>query len=129
MIGSHFNLQHFNDRVFMPYKSGLIQAAVGGVCTMAFVVSQLFSGGAESKQKRITGKLDRVEARTFSLTDANAKQFEFELSPDATVYLNEKKIELREVSSGRNVDVRYEKQKGRLVARVVDVFPTHEDVA
>jgi hypothetical protein len=112
----------------MPYKSGLIQAAVGGFCTIAFVVSQLFSGSAESKQKRITGKLDRVEAGTFSLTDGNAKQFEFELSPDATVYLNEKKIELRDVSSGRNVDVRYEKQKGRLVARMVDVFPTHEDV-
>ncbi len=112
----------------MPYKSGLIQAAVGAVCTMAFVVSQLFSGGAESKQKRMTGKLDRVVERTFSLTDANAKVFQFELSPDATVYLNEKKIELQEVSSGRNVDVRYEKRKGRLVARVVDVFPTHEDV-
>jgi len=122
-----FNLQHSN-LVFMPYKSGLIQAAVGGFCTIAFVVSQLFSSGAESKQKRITGKLDRVEAGTFSLTDANAKRFEFELSPDATVYLNEKKIQLQEVSSGRNVDVRYEKQKGRLVARVVDVFPTHEDV-
>ena len=112
----------------MPYKSGLIQAAVGGFCTIAFVVSQLFSGGAEGKQKRITGKLDRVMERTFSLTDANAKVFEFELSPDATVYLNEKKLELQEVRSGRNVDVRYEKQKGRLVARVVDVFPTHEDV-
>jgi hypothetical protein len=112
----------------MPYKSGLIQAAVGGFCTMAFVVSQLFSGGAESKQKRITGKLENVRERTFSLTDAHAKVFEFELSPDATVHLNEKKIELHGVTSGRNVNVQYEKQKGRLVARVVDVFPTHEDM-
>ena len=112
----------------MPYKSGLIQAAVGGLCTMAFVVSQLFSGGAESRQKRITGRLDRVVERTFSLTDAKAQVFQFELSPDATVYLNEKRIELGDVTSGRNVDVRYEKRKGRLMARVVDVFPTHEDV-
>ena len=97
------------------------------MCTIAFVVSQL-AGGTESRQKRMTGKLESVAERTFSLTDANAKVIRFDLGADATVYLNDKEIELREVTNGRNVEVRYEKQKGRLVARVVDVFPTHEDV-
>ena len=111
----------------MPYKSGLIQAAIGALCTTAFVVSQLF-GGTESRQKRMTGRLEKVVERKFSVSDANAKVFQFELSPEASVFLNDKKIELNEVNSGRSIDVRYEKRKGRLVASTVDVFPTHEDL-
>ena len=112
----------------MPYKSGLIQAAVGAFATLAFVISHQF-GGAEPKEKRVQGLMQKTGERTFLITEGNAQQHSFVLAESASLFFNEKEISFSVVENGRNVSVVYTKEKGRLVAKIIDVFPNHTDFA
>jgi hypothetical protein len=110
----------------MPIKPGFIQAAVGALCTAAFFISHQF-GAPEGKLKRVSGRLEKTGERTFCLVERNARNHEFELGGDAMVYLNERQIDFQMLPSGKTVSVQFEKKKRRLIAKVIDVFPTHED--
>lgn len=110
----------------MPYKSGFIQAALGALCTAAFIISQQF-GSPVPKQKRLVGIIQKTGDQTFLLTESNARQHRFELSTPATIYLNEQQIPFSSVQNGRTVTVHYTKKKGHLFASTVDVFPSYND--
>src|SRR5687768_17359708 len=108
----------------MPYKSGLIQAALGAFGALAFVISQ-WSGKPEGK-RQACGVVEKVEDRRLCIKDRNGKKSEFELSSEAAIFLNDKKISLAEVPVGRTAMVQFEARKRKNVAKLVDVFPTHE---
>ena len=110
----------------MPYKSGLIQAAVGAVCTIAFVISQQF-GSPEPRLKRLVGILQKTGASSFVLIEPNARQHQFELSTPVSIHLNEREISFTNIENGRTVAVDYTGTKGRLKATAIDVFPNHTD--
>ena len=109
----------------MPYKSGLIQAALGAFGALAFVISQ-WSGKPEGK-RQACGVVEKIEERRICIKEQNGKKSEFELSSDAAIFLNDKKISLAEVPVGRTALVQFETRKRQNVAKLVDVFLTHED--
>lgn len=112
----------------MPYRSGMFQAALGAFCTVAFIISNTF-GGADPKQKRVVGIVQKTGEQTFLLTEENARQHKFQLSEPSAVFLNEKEISFSTVENGRKASVRYSKRKGQLFATHIDVFPSHADFA
>ena len=123
-------LPHFESliwkKIFMPYKSGLIQAALGAIGAFAFIISN-WSGKPESKHRQVSGVVQKIDDRRFCIQDGSGKKNEFELGSDATIYLNDRKISLAEVPAGRTATVQYEKRKRQNLAKLVDVFPTPED--
>ena len=110
----------------MPYKSGLIQAALGALCSVAFIISQSF-GSSDPKHKRIVGTIQKTGAQTFLLTETNSRQHRFQLNSPSTIHLNEKEIPFTSVENGRTVTVHYTKKKGLLLASTLDVFPAYTD--
>ena len=112
----------------MPYKSGLIQAAVGAFATLAFVISQQF-GAAEAKHKRVQGVIQKTGEQTFLVTEENAKQHSFVVAESTALFFNEKEVSFSRVENGRRVTVLYTKEKGKLVAKTIDIFPNHTDFA
>ena len=113
------------DGDFMPYKSGLIQAALGAFGALAFVISQ-WSGKPEGK-RQACGVVEKIEERRIRIKEQNGKRSEFELSSESAIYLNDKKISLAELPVGRTAMVQFETRQRQNVAMLVDVFPTHED--
>ena len=110
----------------MPYKSGLIQAALGAVSAVGILIANSGTSG-DAKHKRLTGIVQKAGKESFVLTEANARQHTFKLGESASVFLNERAVPLDSVENGRKATVRFYKKKGQLVAINVDVFPNHAD--
>lgn len=110
----------------MPYKSGLIQAALGAFGALAFIISQSF-GAPDRKEKIAVGVLQKTGDRTFALKE-NATRSKFELSPAAKIFINAREVGFTDALTNRRATVRYQKLKRQLIAKVVDIFPTPEDL-
>lgn len=110
----------------MPYKSGFIQAAIGALCSVAFLISQQF-GSPEPKLKKLVGTLEKTGDQSFVLTEVNERQHRFELTTPHSVFLNERQISFSQIDNGRKVTVQYSKKKGHMFAAVLDVFPVYSD--
>jgi hypothetical protein len=111
----------------MPYRSGLIQTAIGALFAATFIISNSFSS-SEGKQKRLVGAVTKAEPGRLHLKDSNGREHQFEVSrTSTTVYLNERVVQLTESEKGRNASIIYEKKGRTLQAKIVNLFPTHHD--
>lgn len=110
----------------MPNRFGVIQMALGALCTVAFIISNSFGSG-DSKQKRVVGIVQRTGNQTFRLTEDNARQHTFHLAESASVFLNEREVAFSTIENGRKASVQYRKEKRENVATKVELFPTRED--
>ena len=110
----------------MPYRSGLIQAALGAVAAVAFIISNSF-GSPGDKHKRLVGTIHKRSSGEISLTERNAREHSLKLAADATIYLNDRQISVAEIQDGRTATVLYEKKGSELLARRLEIFPTHDD--
>jgi hypothetical protein len=110
----------------MPYRSGLIQTALGAVAAVAFIISNSF-GSPSTKQKRLVGTIQKRSPGEFALIEHNARKHSLKLAEDATIFLNDRQISLVEIQDGRTATVLYEKKGDQLLARRLEIFPTHDD--
>ena len=79
--------------------------------------------------RQVSGVVEKIEGQRFCIKERNGKKNEFDLGEDANMFLNDRKISLAEVPVGRTAMVQFETRKRQNVARLVDVFPTAEDIA
>jgi hypothetical protein len=110
----------------MPYRSGSIQIILGAVAAVAFVISNSFGSPGE-KQKRLVGTIHKRSTSEIALTEQNAREHSLRVADDATIFLNDRKITLAEIQDGRTATVLYEKKDGQLLAKRLEIFPTHDD--
>jgi hypothetical protein len=110
----------------MPYRSGLIQSAIGAVCAVAFLVSNSFAG-AKPKHKQAIGVIQKIDSSQVILMERDGRTHTIALVEATVIFLNEKKLSPPEVREGRNASITFRKEAGRLVALQLDVFPTHND--
>ena len=110
----------------MPYRSGLIQAALGAVTAVAFIISNSF-GSPGDKHKRLVGTIHKRSSGEIALTERNAREHSLKLAEDATIFLNDRQIAAADIQDGRTATVLYEKKRGQMVAKRLEIFPTHDD--
>lgn len=110
----------------MPYRSGLIQTALGALFAATFLISNSFSSPA-SKQKRVAGTIQKTDQKKICLTESNGRQHTFDLAENTAIYLNERPIAFSQIEAGRTASVLFEKKRDILLAKVVEIFPTHDD--
>ena len=110
----------------MPYRSGLIQTTLGAIAAVAFIISNSF-GAPGAKHKRLVGTIHKRAAGEIALVEHNAREHSLRLTDDATIYLNDRQISITEIEDGRTAAVLYEKQHGQLLAKRLEIFPTHDD--
>lgn len=110
----------------MPNKIGFLQAALGALCTLAlFAVSTLSS--EDPKHKRVSGILERSGAESLIVTEDSSRKVTLKLTPDTVVLLNEKTIALADLKSGRRATVFFQKLRGELIARKIEIYPIQSD--
>jgi hypothetical protein len=110
----------------MPYRSGSFQIILGAVGALAFIISNSFGSPGE-KHKRLVGTIHKRSASEIALTEQNAREHSLKLADDAAIFLNDRKISLAEIQDGRTAEVLYEKKRGQLLAKRLEIFPTHDD--
>ena len=110
----------------MPYRSGLIQTAVGALFAITFLISNSF-GSPTSKHKRVVGTIQKTETDKLILQELNGRRHEFAMSETVPIFLNERTIQLSQVENGRKCAVVYTKNRRVLRVQQLEVFPTHDD--
>lgn len=111
----------------MPYKSGLIQAAVGAIGAVAFLISNLTTSVGDPKQKRVTGILQKSDSQTIQVTEDSSRKFTIHLGDETKIFLNGALIPPAAIENGRKATVIFYKQKGVFTAKQIDVFPRFSD--
>jgi len=110
----------------MPYRSGLIQTALGAITAVAFIISNSFGAPGE-KHKRLVGTIQKRSGSEIALTEHNSKVHSLRLAEDAAIFFNERQIAAADIEDGRTATVLYEKKRGQMVAKRLEIFPTHDD--
>lgn len=69
----------------------------------------------------VKGKIKNVAAdkQEFSLTDQDGKELKFQVDNNAKVHLNNKESKLLDLKAGDQVEVKYEKQGERMIAKEI----------
>ncbi|MGZ8900151.1 MAG: hypothetical protein ACXW3Z_08655 [Limisphaerales bacterium] len=111
----------------MPYRSGLIQAAVGAIGAVAFLIANLTTSTGDPKQRRVTGILQKSDSQTIVVTEDSSRQHTINLGDETKIFLNDSVIPLEAVENGRKATVIFYKQKGVFTAKQIDVFPRYSD--
>lgn len=102
----------------------MLMSVLTGISALALVFnSSLFSG---EKRKTATGTIVKTSAGAIVL-EYGDQTLLLEVTPETSVHLNERSIDLSQVQSGRKANVVFTKSKAKLVAQKVDVFPVPED--
>ena len=111
----------------MPYRNGLIQTAAGALMAVIFVVSNCFSS-PDGKQKRVVGTIRQCDGKKLWVKADDGRDQELEVADTTVIYLNDRRIEQLTCShEGRRGSVKYEKKGRTLLAKEVNLYPTHQD--
>ena len=108
----------------MPVSGFGVQSALAAMGAIALVVTTISS---KPKTKRIVGALEKTSDHTMVVTSRSQEKVTVFVPESAPIFLNADRIAFDALQEGRTATVFYVKEKGRLVATELDVFPNLED--
>lgn len=90
------------------------------VVVLALVVLLGFSVPAQAAET-VKGKVIKVSAdkNEMTLTDKDGKEWRFQIDDNAKVRLNDKDSKLQDLKAGDEVEIKYEKQGDKHIAREI----------
>ena len=92
-----------------------------------FVVSNCFSS-PDGKQKRVVGTIRQCDGKKLWVKADDGRDQKLEVADTTVIYLNDRRIEQLTCShEGRRGSVKYEKKGRTLLAKEVNLYPTHQD--
>src|SRR6185436_18385010 len=109
----------------MPEELVLYLGLLVALFVLAFLAAAAFSPIDRKVQSR-SGTIQQHDDSTFCLAD-DFNLTNFILEPTAAIFLNERTTNCNSLHKGRKVVVYYKKQKGRLLATLVQIVPTTSD--
>jgi len=91
------------------------------VMLFALAMVLAFSTPALAAAETVKGKVANVSAdkNEMTLTDKNDKEWKFQIDDNAKVRLNDKDSKLKDLKAGDEVEIRYEKQGDKYIAREI----------
>ena len=109
----------------MPEELVLYLGLLVALFVLAFLAAAAFSPIDRKVQIR-SGTIQQHDDSTFCLAD-DFNMTNFTLEPTAAIFLNERTTNCNSLHRGRKVVVYYKKQKGKLLATLVQIVPAPSD--